>query len=121
MRYILRNKDDREAVKKDIDSLPLDMVFDIDILEHTEKRREIQSRLYWFWLRVISEDTGNDIDTLHKTMRHTFLGYQSIMINGQDVDVLVSTTSLSVRDFSTYLKNIEAWAASELGIILPQK
>ena len=82
------------------------------------KRTLKQNRLYWAWMNCISDDTGQPIMTLHDQMRKLYLGYKIAVVDGEEVEVLVSTTDLDRRQFSSYLNHISAEAA-EADIYLP--
>ena len=82
-----------------------------------QRRRSLQANaLYWAWLKIVSDHTGGDVDDVHLAFRGKFLGYR--VIAGQDVPV--STAKQETPAFAEYLSKIEAYCATELGIMLPQ-
>jgi hypothetical protein len=42
-----------------------------------------------------------------------------VTLGGKEVEVRKSTADLSADEFSKYLKQIAAWSAAELGIVIP--
>jgi len=116
----IRNIRDREAISGYIRQLPDGKKYDIHINLKREKRSLPQNRLYWMWLTCISDDTGSDKDQLHKEFSKMFLHKDTVVgIGGELVEVPVSTTKLNSAQFTDYLNNIQVFAASELGIVLP--
>src|ERR1041385_5298975 len=80
------------------------------------------NNLYWkFYVGAFSEETGNDPNFVHSYFKRKFLPGPSIVIadaNGEIVDeapVEPTTTILTPREFSDYLRRIESFA-SELGV-----
>lgn len=77
-----------------------------------------QNKRYWAILRIISE-TGwihgkqFESEAWHWYFRKKFIG----MIDSPDGDgVPMSTTKLSVEEFAEYMTQVEAFAATELGV-----
>lgn len=82
------------------------------------KRRNQANNLYWKWLEIIGEDTGYSKDDMHVIMACKFLGFREIEYNGHLYNVPKSTQSLTTKEFSSYMDNIQQ-IASSLGIQLP--
>lgn len=88
-------------------------------LDRANTRSVQANRLYWAWLRVIAESTGDDENSLHEIFKRMFLPPKFQTYRGKEIKLPRSTTELSVKDFSEYLMRIEK-EAGELGITLPQ-
>ena len=77
-----------------------------------------QNRRYWAMLRVI-EETGwihgrqFTSEIWHEFFRRTFIGCLDLPNGGT---VGMSTTKLSVDEFSTYMTQVEAYASQNLGV-----
>lgn len=83
-------------------------------------RRSIdQNSLYWLWIACLSDETGNDRDDLHEFFKRKFLGVEAHDIFGEVVKRSRSTTTCSTAEFTIYLNKVQAFAASEAGVILP--
>jgi hypothetical protein len=82
-------------------------------------RTMVQNRLYHLWLSAISIETGNDTNSLHEYFKRTFLPYTEVTAFGKTIGILSSTADLTTKDFDKYLKEIEAFASTELGMTLP--
>lgn len=109
---------DKEAVKAYVEKLP-DKPFIVTIEKKKEVRSIPQNKLYWSWIKCISNETGNDNKDLHEYFSERFLRRETAVIFGVMVERAISTTKLSTVEFTAYLEKIEQFASSELGIILP--
>ncbi len=90
----------------------------IEIKEDKDSRSTKQNRLYWQWIKVMTE-TGYTKDEMHVIMRDKFLGYEEVTTKTNVIRVLRSTTDLKVGEFKDYLEQIDIFA-SEYGIVLPR-
>ena len=90
----------------------------IEIKQNLDSRSTKQNRLYWQWIKVMTE-TGYTKDEMHVIMRDKFLGYEEVTTKTDVIRVLRSTTDLKVGEFKDYLEQIDIFA-SEYGIVLPR-
>ena len=68
---------------------------------------------------MISDDTGQDADTVHSWLKTKF-NKQLIMIKGTPQEIVMSTTTLDAFGFSEeYWQPIQRWAAEFLGLVIP--
>lgn len=94
--------------------------FDVTITVYREKRTIPQNRLYRLWLGLISDELGySNRDDLHEVFKMMFIGTKKVEVAGIEQSIPISTTSLNTVGFTQFLERLEAWAESELGIILP--
>lgn len=119
MDFLIRCKDDMEAIKEYLDRLPEGKMFEVSVRLHKEKRSNPQNNLYHSWLNIICKETKNDHETVHKALAKMFLGVDVCEFGGQKIAKIKSTTTLDTAEFTEYLNQVEAFAAVELGIILP--
>ena len=89
------------------------------------KRSSQQNRLYWkCFVQPISEHTGYEPDEIHAYLKQRFLPMQHLMIQSasgeviDEADVEATTTKLTKKEFTEYMRAIETWAAQDLGIIV---
>lgn len=92
----------------------------ITVQEHKAKRSLEQNRLYWQRLNEIADQAWvggkqYSAEAWHEHFKRLFIGMDELPGGGK---VGISTTTLSVADFSDYINRIEAYAATELGINL---
>lgn len=82
-----------------------------------QRRRSLrQNALYWAWMKIVADFTGGDSDEIHLAFRGKFLGYRDVA--GQSIPR--STAKTETPEFAEYLNKIEAYCATELGLVLPQ-
>ena len=78
----------------------------LEISTTKSKRSDQQNRYYWFYLSLVSEDTGEDKDTLHSYFKNKFLSRGIKEVYGDKVRVSKSTTDLTKGEFCDYLVEI---------------
>jgi len=81
------------------------------------RRTAQQNKYYWgVYLPLIASDTGErDLDHLHELFKGKFLTKAIVEVMGELVRIKKSTTKLSTKDFSDYIKAIEELT----GVIAP--
>jgi hypothetical protein len=92
----------------------------VTVSEHKAKRSAEQNKLYWSRLNQIAEQAWIDgkqfsAEAWHEFYRAKYIGMEETP-DGRRIGI--STTSLSVAEFSDYLERITAHAVTEFGIIL---
>lgn len=80
-----------------------------------------QNRFYWgVYLETLAEHTGHTPEELHDILKNMFLPREFATIGKLEIEVVKSTKKLTTAEFAKYLRQIEAFANSELGIRLPE-
>lgn len=93
----------------------------VTIKEAKESRSDNQNRYYFgVVLKLISDETGNDVEDIHEYFKVKFLGLEKKEILGYEINVLMTTTKLNTKEFEEYLENIRRFASKELGIVIPE-
>ena len=88
----------------------------------TTSRSQRQNRFYWgVVLTAIAESTGNSTEDIHVVLRDRLLPRKFITLGSKEVEVRKTTTDLTTEEFTLYLEAVRAWAASELGITMPDQ
>ena len=108
----------RDRVIEHIRALSMDKVWIIEIKRHTKNRSLSQLGLYWKWIGIIADETGNDKDGLHDIFKAKYLDPDMVML-GNVQHAVYTTTKLPVDVMSAYMSKVQAFAGSELGILLP--
>lgn len=86
------------------------------VIEQEKHGRSLsQNAYYWVFLGVIERETGQNADDVHEWAKRKFLPPKFITVNGEEIKIPSSTTTLSKIDFGEYLDKI----AAETGIPLP--
>lgn len=118
--YRITSTQDKKELKRAIDQLKEGVRFDVKITRHHPKRSISQNNLYWKWIDCIHDETGSDKDDIAERLKTKFLGCESREVLGAIIERPRSTTTLSTADFTAYMDKIQAWAATDYGIILPR-
>ena len=87
----------------------------VEIYQEKNVRSLDQNALYWAYLRIISQETGNTQNDLHELFRRTLLPPQFKKILGRTIKLPASTTTLSKAEMGEYLDRI----AAEVNIPIP--
>ena len=74
-----------------------------------------QNSLYWKYLEIISAETGNNVDDLHRLFKGLFLPKKIVVFKGKEYLMSGSTIELSKGDMSMYMERINA----ECGVPIP--
>lgn len=90
----------------------------VAVTEHKAKRSNDQNRLYWVLLADIAESAWVDGRRYSKEQWHAyfageFIGWEELPGGLRSP---ISTTTLSVPEFTTYLERVMQYAAEELGV-----
>lgn len=120
-KFQLVNNEDRGRIIKYLMAINIDKPLEVSVKPYKPNRSAAQNRIYWKWIQIISDDLGYTKDELHAVLAVKFLGVVDISCMGESITQPVSTTSLKVKEMADYLTRIEVFAASELGIVLPNR
>lgn len=118
MRFIIKNNQVLENCIKDIQEIKIEDNMQVEIKPYVAKRSLDANNLYWQWLETISEYTGYTKDEMHDVMRARYLPLKFREVDGLKLTELTSTTTLNTKQFSDYMREIEAFAV-ENDIRLP--
>jgi hypothetical protein len=81
----------------------------IEIKKWQNDRTISQNNYYWKYLSIIESDTGNLATDIHELAKRKFLPPRFIKAFGQEIKIPATTTTLSIKDFSEFIKKIEIW------------
>jgi hypothetical protein len=116
----IRKPTDKASVSSYIQNLPESKKYDVEIILKREKRSIPQNSLYWLWMACLSHETGGDKEQVHETLKDMFLPKTPVVgLFGEVFQKPVSTSKLDIAQFTEYLNQIQVFASSELGIVLP--
>jgi hypothetical protein len=121
MRMMILSDGDRKEFIRRISEFPVDgkKRFTAEWKIHRKVRSLAQARLYFMWLKCISQDTGTSVDDLHEFMKNKFLPWDTTTIFGEEVQRYRTTTQLNTKEFTDYLEQIRQFSL-EQSIYLPQ-
>jgi hypothetical protein len=120
---VLDNADRKRLAQDRINAVPVEAGMAMEIKSYKSSRSLAQNRRYWAMIKDISEQ-GEPLmghaytsDIWHMHFRKTFLGMETIMTPGGELDRIISTTGLKTSEFNDYMMSVEAFAV-ELGVML---
>lgn len=90
----------------------------VTVTEAKSKRSGDQNKRYWALLQEIAtngwvEGKQFSADAWHEHMKRTFIGCEEVPKGGT---VGISTTTLSVGEFTDYMEKVQAYAAEYLAV-----
>lgn len=89
---------------------------DITIRRHRKTRSDRQHRYYFgVVVAVLAEFTGYTSDEMHDALKWKFLRVDPESL----LPTVRSTTSLTTVEFEDFLELVRAWAAADLGVVIP--
>ena len=92
--------------------------YTITVKKVSEKRSIGQNDLMWMWLTCIERETGTPRDEVYMYYCKKFL-MRTVAIGQRMEKIYMTTTKLNTEQMTTFLNQLQADAASELGITLP--
>lgn len=111
---------DKRKIIDYVEKLPEGKQYTVEIKVKRKQRSTDQNRLYWLWLSCLMEETGEHKDRLHEFFKQYYLGADQHYAFGKyPVMVARSTSVLDTKQMTDYLERVQQFAATELGIVLP--
>jgi len=115
---ILAGEAQRQHAMRLISALDLSAKrWQVEVKPFVKKRSNQQLGLYWKWLAIIADETGNDKDDLHDFFKAKFLEPETREVMGTAV-MRYSTDGDAAR-MTRYMDKVMAFVTSQLGIYLP--
>jgi hypothetical protein len=121
MIIILRGSEQREYAHRKIDELNLSKIFQVEIKPWKNPRTLDQNALFHGWCKILSDEFGSDFEDTKEALKHKFLPPRYVEMDGETIEVRRSTAKLSAAEMWDLCNRIQAWAASDFGIILPTR
>ncbi len=118
MQYILIDRQRKENCINYISSLTDYDKYEVVIKPYKKNRSTSQNRTMWMWYNELSKHTGHTPEELHEQMKVSVLGVDRRVVHGQALIIPKSTTGLSTKDMSEFMRAIEE-LARELQVRLP--
>jgi hypothetical protein len=109
----------RDIYARFMDSVPEGQDLEMTIGKKWRQRSIKQNAYYWSAvLPIIAADTGHTVEELHEVFKGMFLPKKIIDYRGKETAIDGSTPEQGTIEFTAYLENIRAEAAS-MGINIP--
>ena len=78
----------------------------VEIKRYKKDRTYDQNRLYWKYISIIADETGDNTDDLHSYFKRKFLSPRFVKVLGRDIKLPASTTKLNTKEMSEYIDKI---------------
>lgn len=92
--------------------------YTITVKRQSEKRSIAQNDLMWMWMKCIENETGTPKDEVYMYYCKKFL-MRTVSIGERMERIYMTSSKLNSEQMTAFLNQIQADAASELGITLP--
>lgn len=119
---VIRDQQARQRLVEHILDLDPDKVWEITVAPYRKKRSNNQLRLFWAWVDqvvdVVHDYSGQDKDDIAGFLKAKFLTPKRVTV-GEDTRTYYTTRDLTTTEMNDFMTKAHAWAASELGLILP--
>tara|TARA_R100001510_G_scaffold18109_2_gene15515 strand:+ start:2889 stop:3272 length:384 start_codon:yes stop_codon:yes gene_type:complete len=90
-------------------------------IREVEMQRTIeQNSLYWVWIDILASELGYQKNEMNQLIKYKFLKKDVVNEKGQKEVRLMSTTTLSKKEFSQLMENIYFWSNDTFNIVLPK-
>ena len=90
-------------------------------IREVEIQRTIeQNSLYWVWIDILASELGYQKNEMNQLIKYKFLKKDVVNEKGQKEVRLMSTTTLSKKEFSQLMENIYFWSNDTFNIVLPK-
>ena len=91
--------------------------------ERMATRSLAQNKLYWAWLRILSDYTGYaNLEELRLLLQLEFLGYEfDFKYGNKQIQQVKGTSKLTVKEFREYLQKVEEYSLNTLDCKLPNE
>ncbi len=116
--FVCRGQVELQRAADVVRGLAPDKPWRIELVPHRNKRSSEQNARLWAIYGEIAKGTGHTCDEIHEAMKAKFLPPQWIRVGDEEVKVIASSTKLDVKEFSEFMEQVEAFAASELGVVV---
>lgn len=92
----------------------------IELKIDRDKRSNRQNRYFHgVVLPLLSEETGFTTNEIKSLLKNMFLGYQKLLPNGLEVDLIKGTAELDTKEFEEFLEKVRRFSAQELDVQIP--
>lgn len=93
----------------------------VQLQEYSPTKKEALQKFYRkFYVKEFSDHTGYTTFETHNLFKKMFLGFKTLVIQGEEYQTLNSTRDLSIDGWFKYLLDIRVWAGMKHNLSLPE-
>ena len=92
---------------------------EIRIRVRSNNRSKEQNSLYWKWIDILSKEIGFTKDEMHELIKYKFLKRNIVDDNGIEQEIIKSTTTLTIKEFTLLMNDLLYWSNTTLNVNLP--
>ena len=109
--YKVTSEEELEHAQKQISKLDISNAWEIEVKPFAFNRSTQQNKKYWKLISELGSFLGYDEGEMHELMKYKFLSYKQEML-GDEMVVIPSTSKLTIKEFVSYLNQVERFAVS---------
>jgi hypothetical protein len=94
----------------------------VNLIIEREIRRRSNNQNKYYWkvpIEILRNHCGMTPEEIHDAVRYELL-YDTVIVGKKEMRKLKSTACLSTVDMENYLMALRMWAATELGVNIPE-
>ena len=110
-RLKITSEETLEHARRQIGELDLTKAWEVEIKPFAFNRSTEQNKRYWALIKELGDFLGYDEGEMHELMKYKFLSYKQEML-GDEMVVIPSTSKLTIKEFVSYLSQVERFAVS---------
>ena len=110
----------RHALAANIAALPVGpgQGWEVTIRRRGDSRSSAQNARFHALCRAVADDIGDSVDAVKAYYKELFLDPQEREVLGHKITIYPSTAAMDVAELARFMEQVEAHAASELGVFL---
>lgn len=115
--FLIRSPNDRAQLWRVLEGLSPTKIWRVSITQYRSRRSSDQNALAWKLYRAVAAETGYTPDEVHSLFKQKFGEPKTVKIGSVEA-VEYTTREKDIGWFSDYLDRCQAFAASELGVVI---
>ena len=119
--FIIRDDKIRDRATDYLEKMSLLPLSEVVIRPYKSSRSTEANARLWALHQAASTHTGYSPEELHEFCKSRFLGTTRVEVKDTILEVPISSAKLGVSDFSNFMQQVEAFYASELGVMIEQE
>ena len=116
--FIISSHDIAARAAETILNLPDSPLHEVIVRPYKGKRSTDQNARLWALHQAAAHHTGYSAEEMHEFCKSRFLGAREVKVGDQAWTIPMSSSKLDVARFTMFMDQVEAFYASELGIML---